>query len=30
MFMDASGMSEKQKQYIDVCHDELLSKKQMM
>lgn len=30
MFMDTSGMSDKQKQYIELCPDQLLSKKQMM
>nr|XP_051221707.1 uncharacterized protein LOC127339957 [Lolium perenne] len=29
MFMDNNGMSEKQKQYIEMCRDQLMAKKQM-
>jgi hypothetical protein len=29
MFMDTSSMDNKQKQYIKLCHDQVLAKKQM-
>jgi hypothetical protein len=29
MFMDTSGMSEKQKRYVELCRDELLKKKEL-
>lgn len=30
MFMDTSGMDEKQKAYVELCRDQVLAKKQMM
>jgi hypothetical protein len=30
MLMNTSNLDEKQKQYIDLCHDQVLSQKSMM